>query len=95
MAPDSLWELIFLMVILKIPILYLCYVVWYAIRAKPRRDGGELAGVRTAPDSPWPGSGGLRRRPRRRPPRPHGGPARVYARTPRTALARGGKIAPR
>jgi hypothetical protein len=35
-APDTLWELVFLMVILKIPIAYLCYVVWYAIKAEPR-----------------------------------------------------------
>jgi hypothetical protein len=94
-APDSLWELIFLMVILKIPIVYLCYVVWYAIKAEPRRGRGGPAAVREAPEGPWSGPGGLRRRPRRRPPRPHGGPARVYARTPRTALARGGRIAPR
>ena len=29
------WELIFMMVILKIPIAYLAFVVWYAIRAEP------------------------------------------------------------
>ena len=31
MAPDSVWEIVFLMVILKIPIVYLCTVVYYAI----------------------------------------------------------------
>jgi hypothetical protein len=29
------WELIFMMLILKIPIAYLGFVVWYAIRAEP------------------------------------------------------------
>jgi hypothetical protein len=27
------WELVFMMMILKIPIAYLAFVVWYAIRA--------------------------------------------------------------
>jgi hypothetical protein len=29
------WELIFMMLILKIPLVYLGFVVWYAIRAEP------------------------------------------------------------
>jgi hypothetical protein len=29
------WELVFLMVVLKIPIVYLCWVVWWAIKAEP------------------------------------------------------------
>jgi hypothetical protein len=93
-APDTLWELVFLMVILKIPIAYLCYVVWYAIRAKPRGGGG-LTGVRVIPDSPPPSLDHLRRRSRRRPPRPHGGPSRAYARNARVAAARAGRIADR
>jgi hypothetical protein len=94
-GPDTLWELIFIMVILKIPIAYLCYVVWYAIKAEPRGRGGP-AGVRVLPDSPPPNSyDRFRRRTRRRPPRPHGGPARVYARTERAAAARAGRIADR
>jgi len=63
MGRHSVWELVFLMVILKIPIVYLCFVVYYAIRA-------------TRPP------------PRRFRPGPHGGPARSYPRTPRTAAAR-------
>ena len=94
-APDSLTELIFLMVILKIPIAYLCYVVWYAIKAEPRHGRGGPAGVRVTPDSPPPGFDHHRRRPRRRPPRPHGGPARVYFRTARAAVARADRIAGR
>lgn len=93
-SPDTLWELVFLMVILKIPIAYLCYVVWYAIKAEPRGHGGP-AGVRALPDPPPPGNDRFRRRSRRRPPRPHGGPARVYARTERAALARADRIAGR
>jgi hypothetical protein len=93
-APDTLWELVFLMVILKIPIAYLCYVVWYAIKAEPRGRGGP-AGVRVIPDSPPPSYDRLRPRSRRRPPRPHGGPARVYARTARAAAARADRIADR
>jgi hypothetical protein len=97
-APDTLWELVFLMVILKIPIAYLCYVVWFAIKAEPRGRGG-AAGVRVAPDQPPPGNDHLydrlRRHSRRRPPRPHGGPVRVYARTARAAAARADRIADR
>jgi hypothetical protein len=87
-APDTLWELVFLMVILKIPIAYLCYVVWYAIKAEPRRGRDGLAGVRVSPEPPSPSFDRTRRPSRRRPPRPHGGPARVYARTARAAAAR-------
>jgi len=93
-APDTLWELVFLMVILKIPIAYLCYVVWYAIKAEPRGPGGP-AGVRAMPDEPSPSFDSHRRRHRNRPPRPHGGPARAYPRTARAALAREGRIADR
>jgi hypothetical protein len=93
-APDTLWELVFLMVILKIPIAYLCYVVWYAIKAEPRRGRGGPAAVRVAPDPPPPGFD-FRRRRRNRPPRPHGGPARVYARTARAAAAHAGRTAGR
>ncbi len=93
-GPDTLWELVFIMVVLKVPIAYLCYVVWYAIKAEPRGRGGS-AGVRVLPDSPPPSYDGLRRGLRRRPPRPHGGPSRVYARTARAAAARAGRIADR
>ncbi len=92
-APDTLWELVFLMVILKIPIAYLCYVVWYAIKAEPRGRGGP-AGVRVNPDPPL-DFDRFRRAPRRRPQRPHGGPVRVYARTARAAVARADRIAGR
>jgi hypothetical protein len=93
-APDTIWELVFLMVILKIPIVYLCYVVWYAIKSEPRGRGGP-AGVRVPADPPSPSYDRFRRRSRPRPPRPHGGPVRVYARTARAAAAHAGRIADR
>jgi hypothetical protein len=83
------WELIFLMVIMKIPILYLCWVVWWAIKSEPRPEEGAALLAATPPESQGPGSGWRRpRRSRPRPVRPHGGPARVYPRTARAALAR-------
>lgn len=30
------WELIWMLVILKIPVIYLCLVVWWAIRSEPK-----------------------------------------------------------
>jgi hypothetical protein len=44
---DSVWEAIFLLLVLKIPMIYLGLVVWWAIRAEPEPSGGggEEAGV--------------------------------------------------
>jgi hypothetical protein len=81
------WEFVFMIVILKIPIVYLCLVVWWAVRAEPEplepallpaelpEDPSGRRGWRFHPD-----------RPRRRGPR--GGPARSYTRTARAALTR-------
>jgi hypothetical protein len=83
------WELIWLMVIMKIPILYLCWVVWWAIKAEPRPEEGAALVAAPTTDSPEPGFGRPLRRTRRpRPARPHGGPTRAYQRTARAALAR-------
>ena len=30
-----MWEIIFMVLILKIPLVYVCWVVWWAIRAEP------------------------------------------------------------
>ena len=54
------WELVFMLLILKIPIVYLGLVVWYAIRAEPE------PGVDPTEYSVWqpwrrPGSPGPRR----------------------------------
>jgi hypothetical protein len=49
-----LWELVFMMLILKIPVFYLCAVVWWAIKAEPRPlEGAPLP----APPGPQPGCG--------------------------------------
>ena len=76
-----------MILILKIPIVYLCLVVWWAIKAEPRPLEGAARLVEPIEPRFSP-SGRLRRRlnPRRRDPR--GGPARTYPRTARAALAR-------
>ena len=70
------WELIFMMLVLKLPIAYLIGVVWWAIRATP--DPYEPAAlVPAAPEEPSPPCPW---RARRRPPiRPRGGRDRVRA----------------
>ena len=85
MAPDSVWEIVFLMLILKIPIAYLCFVIWYAIKAEPRPEAGASVSAELGADD----DGGPRRR--RLPgrfPRPHGGPTRTYARSQQSLVAR-------
>jgi len=64
------WEIIFMLVILKIPIVYIAVVIWWAIKAEP--EPGELAGVTVLSDTPPSGSTPRRRHPSgRRPVRPH------------------------
>jgi hypothetical protein len=75
------WELIWLMVIMKIPILYLCWVVYWAIKSEPRQE--EPATVAVGLDD-GPAGWRPRRRPRR--PGPHGRPTRTYARSRRPAV---------
>lgn len=80
------WEVVFMLVLLKIPIVYLCMVVWWAIRAEPR-DERPSVGVRV-PDTPASPPGWSRPpRPGRRVDDDRRGPrARV---APRTRAARG------
>ncbi|HEY7207402.1 MAG TPA: hypothetical protein VH416_04105 [Gaiellaceae bacterium] len=87
MAPDSVWEIVFLMVILKIPIVYLVWVVWWAIRAEPKPEEGAGITAVLGPDDPPGRRRGRRRLGPPRLPRPHGGPARTYARTARAAAS--------
>lgn len=64
-------EIIFLMLVLKLPILYLIAVVWWAVRAEPEPPEPAVLPARTDPDlrdGPRPD---LSRRPRRG--GPHGG----------------------
>jgi len=78
------WEIVFMLVLLKIPIVYLCMVVWWAIRAEPR-DEQPTAPVRVT-DTPDTG-GPVRRRPAApRSGRPGGAPR--GARVPRRAPSR-------
>jgi hypothetical protein len=44
----SAWEAVFMLVVLKIPMIYLAAVVWWAVRAEPHAPGGgEEVGVLT------------------------------------------------
>jgi hypothetical protein len=84
----SAWEAIFMLVVLKIPIVYLSIVVWWAVRAEPRPLEG--AGRLVEPIAP---EDGPRRAWRPRGPRglrpgPHGTPVRGYARREAPAHAR-------
>jgi hypothetical protein len=85
-----IWELVFMLVVLKIPVVYLCAVVWWAIRAEPRPLDGAARPVAPAP--PEPGCGWRRRwvteRRRRRGPRPRPGVGATSA-AARSAYARG------
>lgn len=78
------WEFIFLMLILKIPVIYLCLVVYWAIRgergpAEPVRVVGQGD---IEPRPPWAPRTSVRRRPG-----PHGTPGRRYTRVARRAPA--------
>jgi hypothetical protein len=69
-----LWEVLFMLVILKIPLVYVSWVIWWAVQSEPEvgAEGGPHDGLWM----PW------RRRPR--PPRsgPHGTPNRASTRDP-------------
>jgi len=73
-----MWELIFMLLVLKIPLVYVCWVVWWAIRAEPVVGSeGEPAHQLNwkpwrRPDGPRPRRGG-----------PHGGTVREAGRAAR------------
>lgn len=85
------WYTLWFLVILKIPALYLAYMIWWAVKDPPEAGAG--------PAEEWGGGGGRlgpRPRPSRRPipgrrPGPHGTPARRPA--PVLARARARKPA--
>jgi len=86
-----LWFTVWFMVILKIPILYLGLVIWYAVKDPP--DGETDAAAGEAGQGGGPGRRPDRDRRLRRPGRgPHGSPARrpVPARVPSAAGGRRG-----
>jgi hypothetical protein len=66
------WEAVFMLIVLKIPVAYLCLVVWWAIRSEPR--DAEPAALVPVADTPSPEPRGWSRRRRGGPPRP--GPVR-------------------
>ena len=80
--PPMVWEFVFMMVILKIPIVYLCLVVYWAVKAEPKPP--EPAPTRVT-DGPEPRAPWAPRTPR---PRPRRGPERMPARARRAAVPR-------
>jgi hypothetical protein len=77
------WELIFMMVILKIPIAYLCCVVYWAVKAEPKPPEALRAAAQEdgpEPRAPW--------SPQTRNPRPRRGPERGPARARRATVPR-------
>ena len=68
-----IWELVFMLVILKIPVVYLCAVVWWAIRAEPLPLEGAGRLVPVSPTPPECGWREQRARVLRRGPLPRGG----------------------
>jgi hypothetical protein len=81
-----IWELVFMLVLLKIPVVYVCAVVWWAIRAEPELEQGGGTGETTP--HPWRPWHSWRRSPsRRRRGGPHGSPTRGYARGPSPVTA--------
>ena len=39
-VPSTVWEAVFMLLILKVPVIYLGTVVWWAVRAEPTPDSG-------------------------------------------------------
>ncbi|HKG43624.1 MAG TPA: hypothetical protein VKB10_05210 [Gaiellaceae bacterium] len=76
------WELVFMMVVLKLPIAYLCFVVYWAVKAEPKPPEASRKNAAEPPEprSPW--------RPRPARPGPRRGPERTPARARRAPLAR-------
>lgn len=78
MAPSA-WEAIFMLLVLKIPIVYLALVVWWAIKAEPQQPEGAALHARPEGEG-GPQRFGRGRRPRGFRPGPHGSPVRGYTR---------------
>ncbi len=78
-----------MLVILKIPVVYLCAVVWYAIKAEPELETGDADATEQLSPRPWRPWQSWRRPDQPRPRRggPHGSPERTYARAPHPASA--------
>lgn len=74
-----IWEIVFLLIILKIPLAWVCWVVWWSVEAEPEIGADGEENNQDMNWRPW------RRPPGSRPSRggPHGRRARRAARTPR------------
>jgi hypothetical protein len=82
------WELFFMLVVLKIPVVYLCLVVWWAIRAEPEPLEGAPQTVSVKPEPPECDWRARRARLLRRGPLPRGGNRVGSASQPSLARAR-------
>jgi hypothetical protein len=78
-----MWEIIFMVLVLKIPLIYVCWVVWWAIRAEPviGSEGDQSQQINW---TPWRRPGGSR--PRRGGPHGTRDGARVARRGKRTPV---------
>jgi hypothetical protein len=84
-----------MLVILKIPVAYLCAVVWWAVRSEPRPPEGAAVTATIGPEPLEPTAWRARRLEPRRPRNgPHGSPVRTPAR-PRHAAFTSGRAARR
>jgi hypothetical protein len=81
------WTTVWFLLVLKIPVAYLAWVIWWAVKDPPEPRPAEPARVPAPLDGVDPSRFGRRLVPRPRHPAPHGSPYRRPART-RTALAR-------
>jgi hypothetical protein len=81
-----LWFYLIFLVLLKIPIVYLCYVVWWAVKDPPvPGEGYAGAAGEAGPDGPDADSSWWRRLRR---PSPRSGPHGSPVRRPQTATVR-------
>lgn len=86
------WTFFFLMVVLKLPIVALLYIVWWAIRSEPGLDAGDdRDGGIGRPDPPRPRPNVGPTRPRG----PHGEPSPSSPPRSRPARPRTGRPVPR
>jgi hypothetical protein len=76
------WEFVFLMFVLKIPIVYLCLVVYWAVKAEPEppEPARKLVLDEPEPRAPW--------TPRGRRVGPRRGPERMPVRSRRATVSR-------
>ena len=82
-----MWEAIFMLLVLKIPLIYLGFVVWWAIRAEPRPEepAALVPAITDTPPTAEPRLPRGRRRPSR-PLRDGSGPSRRPARAKVAAM---------